>query len=251
MKTFKLRFNLFIKKFFPILIMLFIVFAIFTVCGCDKVPPFEPENDFTEKTYVALGDSITYGVDGMNGGKRMKYPYPEIVKRQLKLKKVINYGISGSTVTADTEGSYEPMSVRFSAMEDADIISVLGGVNDFMKNIPLGSPEDESCKTIYGALNVLCDGLCKKYPDSFIFFMTPFKVINREETSLGYSLEDVANAIKYVCEIYKLPVLDLYNYGQFELEAENEKSDKLHPSQQFFMDYTSTQISQFIDDNFS
>lgn len=241
------------KKSLIICIILVCILCLSTTLACDYeedivMPVIETDIDFSDKTYVALGDSITYGLDGMKDGKRMGFPYPELVKKQLTLKQAINYGISGSTLSANSIYNFEPMSIRYVEMVDADIISVLGGVNDYLNNVPLGTLTDTGKNTIYGSLNVLCEGLSLKYPSSFIFFMTPFKLINHSTNDLGYSLEDVAKAVKEVCEIYNIPVLDLYNFGLYELEAQNPKSDKLHPSQQFFVEYTSPQISRFIAD---
>lgn len=241
------------KKFLFLCTMFVCILCLSTTLACDYeedivMPVIDTDIDFFEKTYLALGDSITYGLDGMNGGKRMRFPYPELVKKQLNLKQAINYGISGSTLSANSVYNYEPMSIRYVDLVDADIVSVLGGVNDYLNNVPLGTLTDTGNKTIYGSLHVLCEGLCLKYPSSFIFFMTPFKLINNSTNDLGYSLEDVAKAVKEVCEIFEIPVLDLYTYGKYELEAQNSKSDKLHPSQQFFVEYASPQISRFIAD---
>lgn len=237
-----------IKNIF-ILIFLICFLGTFLFIGCDGTHIIT-DKDFSDKSYVALGDSITYGMDGMNSGKQMQYPYPDLIKKQLKLKSAANYGISGSTLTAETTNSYEPMSKRYIDMSEADIVSVLGGVNDYLNNIPLGIKSDSTNNTIYGALRTLCEGLQVKYSSSFIFFMTPYKVINRPINELGYVLEDVANAIKEVCSEYQFPVLDLYNLGGYEREAEKPESDKLHPSQQFVKKYMSIQISQFIVDNY-
>lgn len=232
------------------LVSILLLSLIVLLCvGCDNLPEIT-DKDFSNITYIALGDSITYGIDGMNSGKRMRDPYPSLVKKQLRLKSVNNYGISGSTLTAGVLNSYEPMSLRYNGMEDADIISVLGGVNDYLNNIPLGTIEDRDSSTIYGALRVLCNGLRIKFSNSFIFFMTPYKVINKPINELGYTLEDVANAIKEVCTEFSMPVLDLYNTGCYELEAEKSNSDKLHPSQKFIKEFTAPQISKFIADSY-
>ncbi len=209
----------------------------------------EIEVNYSQLTYVALGDSITYGKDGITGEK-MNSPYPELVAEKLNLKSIKNYGIKGSTLAVNDNG-YEPMSIRYNEMENADIVSVLGGVNDFFRSVPLGTLGDTKNTTVYGALNVLASGLKKKYTNSFIFFMTPFQVVNRTTNSVGYSVQDVAIAIKEVCSAYKIPVLDLYSYGNFEFEAKtNSLSDKVHPSQEFFEKYTAPQIAQFIKDNY-
>lgn len=242
----------FMKKILTTLCSILIIVlcgSLLTVFLCRENETKNVDN-FSKLSYVALGDSITYGVDGVAGGK-MDNPYPEIVAETLNLSSVKNYGIKGSTLAVNENG-YAPMSVRYSEMENADIVSVLGGVNDYFRNVPLGSLGDTENTTVYGALNTLVLGLRRKYTNSFIFFMTPYQVIDRTYNSVGYTVNHVADAVKNVCALYNIPVLDLYSYGGFENEAKtNTLSDKVHPSQNFVEKYTAPQIVKFIKDNYS
>ena len=205
--------------------------------------------DYTTLTYNALGDSITYGTDIKTWGQ-LENPYPQLVKEKLDLKEVNNYGISGSSL-ANGSYSYAPMCHRYINMKDADIISVMGGINDFTKGNELGTINDTIDSTFYGALKVLASGLKEKYSNSFIFFMTPYKTSYMEVNSLGYKLEDYVKAIVDVCQLYNIPILDMYNKGQFENEMNEWYSDGIHPQQDFMKDYTAPQISSFIKKNYS
>lgn len=85
--------------------------------------------------------------------------YPILLKEILKLDIVRNYGINGSTI-ADGEN---PMYIRYQDMSDeADIVSVLAGTNDFGREeieiSPLGTNQDKQGNTVYGALDILCRG---------------------------------------------------------------------------------------------
>lgn len=105
-----------------------------------------------------LGDSITYGYLNEQGDA-MKKNYPILLKEILKLDIVRNYGINGSTI-ADGEN---PMYIRYQDMSDeADIVSVLAGTNDFGREeieiSPLGTNQDKQGNTVYGALDILCRG---------------------------------------------------------------------------------------------
>lgn len=210
--------------------------------------------DFSTLTMNCLGDSITYGLDVSIKDKTtaLANPYPKLLKKELGLAKVRNYGVSGSTLTS-VHSNRDPMSVRYREMySQADIISVMGGVNDYwLGDIPLGNIDDTTTTTIYGALNVLVSGLKEKYSNSYIFFMTPYKWGNDTGTNaLGFTLLDICNAIKDVCARNNIDVLDMYNLGQIELDFDNPNSDKLHPSQEFYEKYTAPQIAQFIKDNY-
>lgn len=213
---------------------------------------FIPKGKYSDLTYVAIGDSITFGYDSENNGKQMSKPYPQLVKEKMGFKEVYNYGICGSTLSS-VDISRTPMSIRYREInEQADIISVLGGINDFASNkTPLGNISDTTTTTIYGALNTLAKGLKEKFPNAYIFFMTPFKWGDENYTNQqGYKLKDLCNAIKEVCSNNNIDVLDLYTYGEIEVDYARENSDKLHPGQDFFKKYTAPQICEFIKENY-
>lgn len=198
-----------------------------------------------------LGDSITFGYHNSNG-EPMKKTYPTILQEKLGFSIVRNYGINGSTI-ADGEN---PMYLRYKDMnEDADIISVLGGTNDFGRTLievsPLGKINDHTGKTVYGALNILCNGLKKQYPNAIIFFMTPLRcgkdtIPNKH----GYCLKDVKIAIEEVCKKYSIPVLDLYTIGGFKPNDTNFLKqygvDDWHPNQQFILEILTPILVSYI-----
>lgn len=212
-------------------------------------PILQDKNEkFIGKKMNCLGDSITYGYIPDNGNQ-MDNPYPEILRNNLELAECRNYGISGSTLTTGNQS----MTTRYLEMDnDADIVSVFGGTNDFGTNQSLGTLGDTTNATIYGALDVLCNGLIEKYPEAFIFFITPLRradKVGRNEKE--YTLEDVANAIKKVCYKYSIPVLDLYSIGGFYIDNDTFRAiyngeDKLHPNQKFVEEKLTQIIEKFI-----
>ena len=204
--------------------------------------------DFTEMTYIAFGDSITWGEDGETH-EQMKKPYPILVAEALKLKNVENYGKRGATVTFVTTNKVV-MELVQEAPSKANIVSVMIGVNDFAGSQQLGELGDTSYGTIYGSLNNLVTQLKEKYKNAYIFFMTPLKQYKSPETnSAGYQLSDVANAVKAVCTSRQIPVLDLYELGEYSLQTD-PKSDGLHPTQSFIASYIAPKITQFIQENY-
>ena len=199
----------------------------------------------TGLTYVAFGDSITYGlVLGSNGYYQAQSLYPNAVADILGLKECVNKGVCSAT-TKDVCRYIDETT------ENADIISVMSGVCDRAGSRPLGTINDNTDATIYGCYNLIAQKLKEKYPNAFIFFLTPLKCKGWENPYAGYTLEDVVIAMKRVAFKYDIPVLDTFNLGQFELEMFNEDSDGLHPSQEFFKNYTAPQIAQFIKDNYN
>ena len=227
---------------------------ILPTAGCDSSSSSTPETvDFTQLTYVAFGDSITYGEVGSTG-KQMDTPYPNLVASELQLKAVRNYGTRGAVVKTPSVPSDKPyiLSQVVEATTKADIVSVMIGINDFGAGYALGTVEDtDHTVSVYGAYNYLAKELNKKYPNAFIFFMTPLKQYKSAEVnSQGYRLSDVAKAVKDVCAVKGLPVLDMYETCAYSLENDS-KSDGLHPTQKFMATYATPQIVQFIQDNYS
>ncbi len=245
------------KKFFRYFVVFLFVFTILSLVvlplnksGKDKDSDEKTFVDFSQLSYVAFGDSITEGVDGIDWGL-MEKPYPVLVKETLNLASVDNRGVSGSTFCPNTLGRTNMTQRILKFYGDADIISVMLGVNDYCVNLPLGTTSDIDNTTIYGSLHMIAKHFRKNYSESFCFFMTPFKKENGTNiNSQGYTLEDVANAIKYIGNKFEIPVLDMYTYGNYEVEMNLPESDGLHPSQEFMKKYCAPKIVRFIKDNY-
>lgn len=207
--------------------------------------------DYSSLTYIAFGDSITYGIDGVVWG-RMESPYPTLVADALKLKSYSNKGISGATFCKNDLNRANMTEQILSCTESADIVSLMLGVNDFAVSLPLGTKDDKTNDTIYGSLYLICEHFRKNYPNSFVFFMTPFPYKNGTKANAeGYFLEDVADAIKYTANLYGYPVLDMLEVSEYEAEMTSGKGDGLHPSQQYFIDYGAPKIIDFIIKEYS
>ena len=175
-----------------------------------------------------LGDSITYGSGA-------SFPFTDVLSRY-STATIRNYGIHGSTLQSHT-GTY-PMCERYADMDnDADIVAVMGGTNDYWLNLPLGSFGDTTGTTYYGALDVLIRGVIAKYPRAFFYMVTPPHgyIANdyTEETrsNIG-SMADVVDAIKKVAGKYSVPVLDLFNeagmYPRISQQKTAYYSDGVH-----------------------
>ena len=210
--------------------------------------------DFSQLTFTAFGDSITCGINPKINGK-VENPYPTLVNEILGLKSFENKGVSGATFTSGNSGRSCMTDLITSYNSSADIIGVLGGVNDFYANASLGTIDDRTTSTIYGALHISMSYLKEYYEDSFLFYMTPYKCVYGwkywyNQNSKGYSLENIANAIKEVADIYNIPVLDLFEIGGFESVMENSDCDGVHPNQEFITNKMAPQIAGFIQDNY-
>lgn len=147
-----------------------------------------------------------------------------------------NYGIAGSTIASGTDSS-NPMVERYVNMDDdADIITIFGGTNDYGAQIKLGEDDSTDTTTFKGALNVMIDCLVKKYPGKRIGFITPMR---RADIYKTVPLETYVNAMVKLCANKGIPCLDLYHNGNLNPEIDviantffrmsvSSGSDKLH-----------------------
>lgn len=207
-----------------------------------SIPTTDISKKLRGKVWNVLGDSIT----AERAAIPTKY-YNYISTRQGGVT-VNNYGIGSTCICAsggDTCDPTQAFCVRYSQMAaSADIITVLGGVNDFGRAAPspLGTYGDTVTTTFYGALDVLCQGLIDRYPNATIMFMTPMDAvydgwasrITDGKNALGLAITDYADAIKKVCRKYAIPVLDLGGEVGFTPYNATQKStyyvDGLHPN---------------------
>ncbi len=196
--------------------------------------------DLKNKTINFLGDSITEGYGASAQDKR----YSDVFSEIAEIKEVRNYGISGTriarqqkinpqTVEWDTNSFCE----RYDKMEDADIIVVFGGTNDYDHgDAPFGKFEDDTPDTFCGALHFLMKGLMEKFPTAEIVFLTPMHRENEEKpnASDGLPLYAYIEMIRKTAEYYSLPILDLYSSlginPNIKVHKELFCPDGLHPN---------------------
>ncbi|MEN8075749.1 SGNH/GDSL hydrolase family protein [Clostridioides difficile] len=199
---------------------------------------------WNNKIYNALGDSVT-----------AQNNYQHIVGASLGVKKVNSYGVGGSEIAEKWSGNPDAFCNRYLTMGEADVVTVFGGTNDYGHNVPLGTLGSDDKSTFYGALKVLCEGLLTKYPSGRIVFITPLQrdfqlegeVSGIGVNKIGITLKQYVNAIKEVCEIYSIPVLDLYSMsGICVYNISNYTIDRLHPNE-LGMQLISHSITAFLN----
>ena len=210
------------------------------------------------KKILFLGDSITEGCGASDVSKCF---VSLIAERDYAICK--NYGIGGTRIARQSKSSAEPrwdmdyMSRVAEMDEEADIVVVFGGTNDFGHgDSELGTMESRSEYTFYGALHNLYISLIEKYPGTPIVVLTPLHRLNEDNVrGDGYKTNGLAplktyvDIIREVAEYYSLPVLDLYaNSGlQPKVPVIQEKfmPDGLHPCDAGY-DILANKITQFL-----
>ena len=188
-----------------------------------------------------LGDSITEGA-GTSSPDRM---FTMLIEREYGAI-CQNYGIGGTRIARQKTPTEEKWDRDFISRvpemdNDADIVVVFGGTNDFGHgDAPLGTMSDRTPYTFYGALHCLYTALTEKYPDVPVVILTPLHRLN-EDSPKGDNkpapvgtLKEYVNIIREVAEYYSLPVLDLYKESglQPKVPVIQQKyiPDGLHPN---------------------
>lgn len=195
------------------------------------------------KKIAFLGDSITEGA-GVSDKSNIFW---NILGQQTGAQ-VYGYGIGGTRIarqhkpSACAQWDLDFISRVDSMIDDADIVVVFGGTNDFGHgDAPFGVMSDRTNDTFYGALHVLYQKLCQRYPSAQIVVMTPTHRSSEDEIGLNEQgvrragkLADYAEAIRQVAEVYSIPVLDLFRVSGIQPKIPAQKElfmpDGLHPN---------------------
>ena len=174
------------------------------------------------KTWVAIGDSITYLNDHQEQtGNRVTKGYLTRVTEELPDLKYINQGHNGWTAGGIANKIEDLGLVR------ADVYSVFLGTNDWWQGRPIGTLADyrnnTGNNTFYGSYRIIIDKIRSLNPKAPIILMTPmqrvdFVYINNPKNNAYGSYKDkngqllaaFADAIKAIGKREKLPVVDLY-----------------------------------------
>ena len=157
-------------------------------------------------------------------------------------------GVGGSCIsgTSNYGSEHSPLIDRFNDIPEADLISIFMGTNDYGHDTPLGTIDDQTDVSFYGALNVIVPALLEKHPNATIVFITPLHrygygtntatgmahTYDSAPNGAGHTLEDYVNAIKAVCEKYSVDVIDLYELCDLDpsLDITRERSSWSHCS---------------------
>ena len=184
-----------------------------------------------------LGDSITQGV----GVSCEENRYPDRIGAKHGAKKINNYGIGGTRYARQQEKKstidYQDFALRSTELDkESDIIVVFGATNDYGHgDAPIGTFEDRTPDTFYGACHVIMQNLINDYPTAQKIICTPLhRGSETNKCSRGITLRDFVNIIKEVAEYYSLPVCDLWSISGIQPSVPKIREmycpDSLHPN---------------------
>lgn len=148
--------------------------------------------------------------------------YHDYLCEKHKFVRKKNLAVSGARIrSADT--AYHSLLEQYPSVgEDADLITIYAGINDYGQDNPteIGTEGSTDLTTFYGAFESLITNLITKHPTAKIVAITPipqynFEINNtivwgdRNDTNaLGKSLDDYCNTIKKICRKYGVFVKD-------------------------------------------
>lgn len=194
--------------------------------------------DIKGKIINVLGDSITAG----HGTTGVRARFVSLLMSEYGAKLVRNYGISGTRIarqSCDGEGSAAYCDRYVKMEDDADIVIVFGGTNDYGHGDAEIGADGDCCPTTFrGACSLLMRGLIEKYPGAQLVFVTPTHRAGEDIPSTraphGLPLVRYVDIIKETARRYSIPVLDLYAMGGIVPDVEANKKrycpDGLHPN---------------------
>ncbi len=194
------------------------------------------------KKFIAYGDSITLGagIDYAIGVKR----WTEYLVERYNIPEYINMGVGYSTLAyhpKNTEKAFcndERLNVLIN--EAPDVVTILGGANDYGFDIPIGTESDiesKNIETFKGAYAYIIDKILTAKTD------TTLVLLGMWHNTLGFyapnpsrlhKMSDYATATKEIAEYFGLPFVDLnecgFNKYNFNTTDGVFSTDGVHPN---------------------
>lgn len=192
---------------------------------------------------VGIGDSNLQGLSDTNTHAQDNYdiPLPELIGEALDANQIENNGIAGSTIATNPETpTYEPMNERVNHISNnGDLVLLQGGINDWIKGVPLGELGDTNPDTFYGALEQYYGNAKERFEYADLLALTITDTTWSRQVSDGVTLQQWADAQIEVANKHQIPIYDLLRESGFN--AREMSQDGLHYNQE-----TAKELADFI-----
>ena len=182
-------------------------------------------------TWYVIGDSIS------DTALLPQTKYMTILGNKFNNLTINNVGKDGSHFTNKTTG-YSTFATLLGKLPSSDpsVITIFGGVNDYIQSCTIGDISSTDTSNFYGALNSFVAALNSKYANAKKLFIIPlnmragvFSTNSNGTNSLGNTLQQYRDAIIAVCKANNIEYIDLHEDA--ELQPDLISSDGLHPTQ--------------------
>ncbi|GGR34178.1 SGNH/GDSL hydrolase family protein [Deinococcus ruber] len=153
----------------------------------------------TTPELIVVSDSIGNGYISAGGGSHVATWPAQLAA--IRIWTLSNASIDGSTLATGT-GSSNPMATRALTAVLAGYtghVALMGGINDYGTNLPLGAPGSTDSTTVYGALLVTARGILGRSSTLTLHLITPLRCANEGTlNSAGYTPEMLRQAVRDV-----------------------------------------------------
>lgn len=194
-----------------------------------------PTNGYNQFSMTKIADAITTG---------------DWTKQEQAVTELIGIGDDNSAILTRMK------SIDYSKV---NYIVIAFGTNDFGGGITLGDISSvKGNTTFYGSAKYVIETILTKYPQIKLYFTTPIfrwqlpgGGTNSDLSQVnGKYLKEFAKALIDVCEMYHVPVLDLYNKSNINAinQAYYISSDGTHPTTNGYA-LISEKVSKFLVSN--
>ena len=182
-------------------------------------------------TWYVIGDSIS------DTALLPQTKYMTVLGNKFNNLTINNVGKDGSHFTNKTTG-YSTFATLLGKLpsNDPSVITIFGGVNDYIQSCTIGDISSTDTSNFYGALNSFVAALNSKYANAKKLFIIPlnmragvFSTNSNGTNSLGNTLQQYRDAIIAVCKANNIEYIDLHEDA--ELQPDLISSDGLHPTQ--------------------
>lgn len=182
-------------------------------------------------TWYVIGDSIS------DTNLLPQTKYMTILGNKFNNLTINNVGKDGSHFTNKTTG-YSTFATLLGKLpsNEPNVITIFGGVNDYIQSCTIGDISSTDTSNFYGALNSFVAALNSKYANAKKLFIIPlnmragvFSTNSNSTNSLGNTLQQYRDAIIAVCKANNIEYIDLH--ADSELQPDLISSDGLHPTQ--------------------
>lgn len=182
-------------------------------------------------TWYVIGDSIS------DTNLLPQTKYMTILGNKFNNLTINNVGKDGSHFTNKTTG-YSTFATLLGKLpsNEPNVITIFGGVNDYIQSCTIGDISSTDTSNFYGALNSFVAALNSKYANAKKLFIIPlnmragvFSTNSNGTNSLGNTLQQYRDAIIAVCKANNIEYIDLH--ADSELQPDLISSDGLHPTQ--------------------
>lgn len=232
----------------------------------DKIAALENEinsnvTDIASKKVLVIGDSISADYYG---------DYPKWVTHLIDIgffnsSNTANDSVHATGFVARYNNEANDFISRLATVtnpEVYDMVIVFGGINDYIKDIPMGESGGDKLTSFKPAVDDFFAMLTERFVGARIAVLSPLRTKNYNiANAAGHKQTDYADYIKTVAQTYALPVLDLMNHSGFHPEhdtfrqrwtfknwtgGDGTQGDGTHPIEEYERKHLAPMIRHFL-----